>query len=318
MQQPNQRVAVLLLAMGGPDSLDAIPQYLYNIFSDRSLIQLPGGALLQKPFARFISRMRSKKVKAHYQLIGGASPLLHWTQSQARTIENELRDRGHDATGYVGMRYYHPSIAEAIRQMQQDQCSHCVVLPLYPQYSRATTGSSVRELKRSLQKVETISWDVIKDFHDYQPYIELLREYINAHTAPDDILLFSAHSLPQKFVDDGDPYVDQVYRTAALTGKGREYTVSFQSRTGPVDWVGPDTVDETRRLLESTDRRICLVPVAFVCDHIETLYELDIELPQLVGSSKRLYRLPMFNDDPRFGRALANLVIERVLHHAHV
>ncbi len=316
MPSTNRRVAVLLLAMGGPDSLEAIPQYLQNIFSDRSLIQLPGGALFQKPFAWSISRLRSKKVAAHYRLIGGASPLLHWTESQAKIIEAELRNQGHETRCYTAMRYYHPTIPDIIKQIHHDGCKHCIILPMYPQYSRATTGSSVLELKRSLQQFGELTWELIEDFHEYQPYIDLLREYIDKHTKPDDFLLFTAHSLPQKFVEEGDPYVDRVRRTAELAGAGREYYVSFQSRTGPVTWVGPDSVAESRRLLAESSRRICLVPIAFVCDHIETLYELDIELPQKVGNSDRLYRLPMFNDDPRFGRVLADLVAERIPQHA--
>lgn len=314
MESHQNRIGVLLLAMGGPDCPEAIRPYLYNIFSDRTLIRLPGGAMLQRPFAFLISRLRSKKVAAHYALIGGSSPLLQWTESQARHIEQFLNERGVSASCYVGMRYYHPTIAEAVSKMAEDGIERMAVLPMYPQYSTATTGSSVAELARCLRKFRRLKWSLIKDFHSCQAYIQLLREYIRSHTEDDDILLFSAHSLPQHFVEEGDPYVDQIYRTAELAANSREHYVSFQSRTGPVKWVGPDTIDETRRLLEETDRRICMVPVAFVCDHIETLYELDIELPQLAGGSGRLYRLPMFNADPRFGRVLANLVEERIGH----
>lgn len=310
------RTAVLLIAMGGPDSLEAIPRYLYNIFSDRTLIQLPGGAILQKPFARLISRLRSKKVAEHYKLIGGSSPLLKWTSAQAGLLESTLVNRGHRVSSYVGMRYYEPTIAEAVRQIHADGCDHIIVLPMYPQYTIATTGSSVMELGRVLKGYSSISWNLIKDFHDYPPFVHLVRDYIDKYTEKDDALLFTAHSLPRKFVDEGDPYVDQVKRTAELAADGREYYVSFQSRTGPVEWVGPDTIDETRRLLAESNKRICLVPVAFVCDHIETLYELDIELPQLVGERERLYRLPMFNDDPRFAEVLADLVSDRIPSHA--
>jgi ferrochelatase len=312
----SSRTAVLLIAMGGPDSLEAIPRYLYNIFSDRTLIQLPGGAILQKPFARLISRLRSKRVAEHYKLIGGSSPLLKWTSAQAGLLESTLVDRGHRVSSYVGMRYYEPTIAEAVRQIHADGCDHIIVLPMYPQYTIATTGSSVIELGRVLKGYSSITWDLIKDFHDYPPFVHLVRDYIDRHTEKDDALLFTAHSLPRKFVDEGDPYVDQVKRTAELAAGDREYYVSFQSRTGPVEWVGPDTIDETKRLLAESNKRICLVPVAFVCDHIETLYELDIELPQLVGERERLYRLPMFNDDPRFAEVLADLVSDRIPSHA--
>jgi len=314
MSETHKKVSVLLVAMGGPDSTDAIPQYLFNIFSDRTLIRLPGGALFQKPFAHLISRLRSSKVKDHYNLIGGASPLLKWTETQARIIENILQPDYQDFKCYIGMRYYHPTISDTVAKMHADGCEHIIVLPMYPQYSTATTGSSMEELGRVLKHFPKITWSLIKDFHDVSGYIELMRQYINQHTKPDDTFLFSAHSLPKKFVDEGDPYVDQIYKTAKLAADGREHFVSFQSRTGPVDWVGPDTIDETRRLLETTKGRICMIPVAFVCDHIETLYEIDIELPEILGdlAKDRLYRLPMFNDDPKFGEVLAKLVRERI------
>lgn len=312
MSTSKQKVGVLLLAMGGPSSLDEIPRYLYNIFSDRTLIRLPGGALFQKPFATLISRLRSKKVAAHYAEIGGSSPLLKWTESQASHIKKFLAEQNHDVTCYTGMRYSEPSIRKAVEQMIDDGVRQVIVLPMYPQFSTATTGSSVKELVRMLKGRDDVKWELIKDFHNYDPYIELFRKYIAEHTKPEDVLLYSAHSLPQRFVDEGDPYVDQIRRTASLTAGDREYYVSFQSKTGPVNWVGPDTIEETKRLLQESNRRICLVPVAFVCDHIETLHELDIELPELVGESERLYRLPMFNDDPNFGRVLADLVAERL------
>ena len=140
-----------------------------------------------------------------------------------------------------------------------------------------------------------MSWTLIKDFHDYSGYIELMRQYVDQYTKPEDVLLFSAHSLPQKFVDEGDPYVAQTYTTAKLVAGEREHFVSFQSRTGPVDWVGPDTVDEVKRLLSERLGNIFIVPISFVCDHIETLYEIDIELGELLPEADRprLKRLPM-------------------------
>ena len=314
MKETNKKVSILLAAMGGPDAVEAIPQYLYNIFSDRTLIRLPGGAILQKPFAYLISRLRSSKVRDHYNLIGGTSPLLKWTEIQARLIEENLKSEYPKLKCYIGMRYYHPTIFDTVAEMKAERCKHIIVLPMYPQYSTVTTGSSMEELGRALKRFPRMTFTHIKDFHDYPEHIDLIRKYIDRFTKPDDTLLFSAHSLPQKFVEEGDPYVDQIYQTAKLAANGREHFVSFQSRTGPVDWVGPDTIDETRRLLETTKGRICLIPVAFVCDHIETLYEIDIELHEIIGemAKGRLYRLPMFNDDPEFGNMLSQLVRERL------
>ena len=304
------KTCAILLSMGGPDTTADIQEYLYNIFSDRTLIQLPGGSLLQKPFAAMISRLRKKKVQAHYNLIGGGSPLLRWTKAQARNLEQELAAELPGFKAYPGMRYFRPSIESAIETACRDGFKHMILLPLYPQYSLATTGSSFEVARKVMAKHVDVGVTYVRDFHDHADYIALMQDYIKTNIAPEDTLLFSAHSLPQKFVDDGDPYVDQVKETARLAAGDREYYVSFQSRTGPVTWVGPDTIDEAKRLLAEKKGNLFVVPISFVCDHIETLYEVDIELKELVGdeAGNRIRRMPMFNDDPRFAKALANVI----------
>jgi len=159
-----------------------------------------------------------------------------------------------------------------------------------------------------------IEAEFIKDFHDNKDYIELLKEYIGKSINENDVLLFSAHSIPQKFVDEGDPYVEQVKKTVELTASERKYYLSFQSRTGPVKWVGPDTISEAVRLTKNTDCNLFMVPIGFICDHIETLYEIDIELKGFVkeNAGNMVRRMPMFNDDQRLGTALAKLIMERV------
>ena len=311
------KLGIVLLAMGGPETTRDIPEYLYNIFSDRSIIRLPGGPLVQKPLARLISRMRSRKVAEHYDLIGGSSPLYRWTRAQADLIEQRF-DAGRTVRCYAGMRYFRPTIPAVIDAALGDGCTELCFLPMYPQYSSATTGSSFTVAKKSLQRHSTVAAHYVNDFHDTDGYISFLASYIERHIRADELLLFSAHSLPQKFVDEGDPYVDQVKRTAQLAAGNREYVVTFQSRTGPVDWVGPDTIDEAKRLLDDPARRLFIVPIAFVCDHIETLYELDIELPQLLGDDKggRIRRMPMFNDDPQFAEVLID-VVRRKLEATH-
>ncbi len=309
MPATTNKLGIMLLAMGGPESTADIRDYLYNIFSDRSIIRLPGGPLIQKPFARMISRFRSKGVVSHYNLIGGSSPLYRWTRAQADLVEERLESE-YGAACYVGMRYFRPMIPDAIEQAAGDGCTELCFLPMYPQFSKATTGSSFEQARQAIARLTGIATHFIDDFHDDDGYIRLLRRYIAEHIEESETLVFSAHSLPQKFVDEGDPYVDQIRRTAELAADGREHHVTFQSRTGPVDWVGPDTVDECGRLLDNPDCRLFIVPIAFVCDHIETLYELDIELPQLLGKEKgkRIRRMPMFNDDPQFAEVLASVV----------
>jgi ferrochelatase len=306
--------------MGGPDSTAGVQQYLYNIFSDRSIIRLPGGPVLQKPFAAMISRLRKKKVQHHYDLIGGSSPLLKWTESQRLQLEQIMQREQPSFRAYIGMRYYHPYTDAAIRQAYNDGFRHFCFIPMYPQYCKATTGSSIEVAGQTLRSLSNVQSTFVKDFHDDPSYIELLRKYIAANIRPDETLLFSAHSIPQTFVDEGDPYVDQTKRTAALAAAGREYFVSFQSRTGPVEWVGPDTIAETKRLLAERKGGLFIVPISFICDHIETLYEIDIELAGMLDSrdAARIRRMPMFNDDPAFAAMLAGIVKERIAHHVNV
>lgn len=309
-----KKTCAILLGMGGPGSTADISQFLYNIFCDRSIIRLPGGPLLQKPLAKLISKLRTKKVQGYYDLIGGSSPLLQWTRTQAEQIESIL---GRDYPGFeclIGMRYFEPYIDDTIVQAYHQGFRRICFLPMFPQFSSATNGSAFKVAQTACEKFEDLEAVYINDFHDHDQYIALLHRYIVENIKAGDTLLFSAHSLPRKFVDEGDPYVDQTRRTAQLAAGEREYFLSFQSRTGPVKWVGPDTIDEVKRLLAERNGDIFIVPISFVCDHIETMYELDIELKELVepADRERLRRMPMFNDEPEFARLLAGLISEKV------
>ena len=302
---------VILLGMGGPDSLDDIKSFLFNIFSDREIIQLPGGALFQKPFAKLISQLRYKNVQHNYSQIGGSSPLLKWTQAQKEHLEFIISPMHAPFEVFIGMRYFTPTIEQAIEKAVEAGYSNIIFLPMYPQYCKATTGSSFSEAKRVLQKFPTIQSTYISDFYNNDEYLALLKSYIDKNIQDDETLFFSAHSIPQKFVVQGDPYVSQVEYTAKQVANGRDYVLSYQSRTGPVTWVGPDTVDETKRLI-AEGKKVFIVPISFVCDHIETMFELDIELKELVGNSQNIRRMPMFNDDRNFGALLANIVLEHL------
>jgi len=312
--QVADKCCVTLLGMGGPDSLVGVRPYLANIFSDCSIIRLPGGPLLQKPLAKMIAQFRQKKVKSHYRLIGGKSPLLDWTNAQKEHLKRLLQAKNPDIACVVGMRYFRPFIGESIAEAYRLGYRHFCFFPMYPQYCRATTGSSFEEVGRALGGLRGVNAAFVKDFHDHPGYIALLRQYIESNMRQNDTLLFSAHSIPASFVNEGDPYVNQVKRTAELAAGSRDYFISFQSRTGPVKWVGPDTVEEARRLLQEKPGNLFVVPISFVCDHIETLYEIDIELRTLLGEElgSRLRRMPMFNDDPRFAQVIADIVCERV------
>jgi ferrochelatase len=306
--------SVILLAMGGPQTTADVRKYLYSIFSDRTIIRLPGGALLQRPFAKLISALRCRSVSENYTKIGGGSPLLQWTEAQARLIQTELRAAIPGVHCHVAMRYTRPSIGEAIEAVHRTGAQRVIFLPMYPQYCLATTGSNVVETKKALRNYPEITPVYIDDFHDHPGYIGVFRDYIRRHAHADELLVFSAHAVPQRLVMEGDPYVDQVHRTAELAANGREYVVTFQSRTGPVRWVGPDTLDEIPRLVAENGRKLFLIPISFVCDHIETLFELDLDLHERLGTDvmSHVRRMPMFNDDPAFAKALAAVVMDKV------
>jgi ferrochelatase len=306
--------SVILLAMGGPKTTADVREYLYEIFSDRMIIRLPGGSLFQRPFASIISALRYRSVARNYEKIGGGSPLLHWTTAQARLIESELSATIPGVRCDVATRYTQPSVTEAIESAHGAGAKRIIFLPMYPQYCIATTGSSVVEAKKALHKFPHITPVYVDNFHDHPAYIDLFRDYIRRNARVDELLVFSAHAVPQRLVTKGDPYVDQVRRTAKLAANGREYVVTFQSRTGPVSWVGPDTLDEIPRLVKVAGRKLFLIPISFVCDHIETLFELDLDLHERLGAGvmSQVRRMPMFNDDPAFAKALAAVVMDKV------
>ena len=315
---PEKPIGLVLLNMGGPDSLEAVEPFLYNLFSDRELIQLPLGGLLQKPFARLISHRRAKTVVENYRAIGGASPLLEWTNRQAAGIVAEL---GANWRPYVAMRYWAPRSETTLRQMAVDGVEQAVVLSMYPHYTGATTGSSVNEFRRMAAKVYPgLRYRVIESWYDWPGYLSALAGRVRAgldsfhELVRDEVqILFSAHALPQKFIDRGDPYLDQVLATVkgvmAEFGE-RPWHLGFQSRSGPVEWMAPDTLEVMDQLGNEGQHSVLVVPISFVSDHIETLFEIDVEYrdhAQNCGIGN-FARAPSLNVDPAFLQALAELV----------
>jgi len=313
--------ALILLNMGGPDSLDTIEPFLYNLFCDRELIQLPLGALLQKPFARLISHFRSKKVRESYEYIGGSSPLLAWTQKQAEGVAARL---GEHVRPYVIMRYWKPRAAEVLRQLKEEGIEQAIVLSMYPHYTGATTGSSINDFKRYAAEIyPQLQFQLIEEWHDWPGYLDALANRIREgleqfhELRRDDVrILFSAHALPQKFIDRGDPYQEQVERTAwevmRRVGDYR-WSIAYQSRSGPVRWMSPGTDDEIIRFGLEEERSLLMVPVSFVSDHIETLEEIDLQYRLLAEKHgiPHFSRIPSLNDKTDFLDALAELVRER-------
>lgn len=306
--------------MGGPRSPAEVEPFLVNLFSDRELIQLPGGAWLQPALARLIAKLRAPKVRRRYAAIGGGSPLGRITANQAELLQERLGEHG-DFVVEVAMRYTAPRVDGALMRLRQHGVSRCVVLPLYPQYSRATTGSSLADLDRALDELGlTREWEVIRvrDFHDNPLYLDALAERVG--TALDQLaagaeVVFSAHSLPQRLVDQGDPYRDQVEATVAglvqRLGLDR-WHLGYQSRSGPVRWLEPDVLDLIATLASRGARKLLVVPVSFVSDHIETLHEIDVQMREHAQGCgvQEFARSPSLNEDPTFIEALAQIVLD--------
>ena len=309
------KTAVLLLQMGGPDSLDAIQPFLYNLFSDRDIIRI-GPAFLQPTIARFISRRRSKKVSEYYKKIGGKSPIRELTRQQALELEKSLGDR-HRC--FVAMRYWKPFTDEALAAIRDEGISKVIALSLYPHYSRATVGSSVNELERVIAQTGIkLELSYIRSFYDHPLYIEALAEKVEKGLAgfadrSNVQLVFSAHGLPQSFIDSGDPYLEHIQTTVRLTMElfgGISHHLAFQSRAGPVKWLEPSTEAKIAELAAAGCRQLLMVPLSFVSDHIETLYEIDIQYKEeanALGISE-FRRTEALNSSPAFIACLAELV----------
>lgn len=313
-----EKKALVLLNMGGPDSIEAVEPFLYNLFADRDLIQLPLGAILQKPFARVISHFRAKTVRENYRRIGGKSPLLHWSCLQAEKTALQL---GEQWRGYVAMRYWQPRADEVVQQLKDDGISSATIVTLYPHYTGATTGSSVKDFKSAvLLHYPQLACTFIEQWYDFPPYLDALAQCVNEGLAamPDEerqrvLLLFSAHALPQKFIDRGDPYLKQVLATVdgVMQRVGTvDFTVGFQSRSGPVKWMSPDTLDVIAQA-GTQQRAVLVVPISFVSDHIETLEEIDVEFKEhaIANNIAWFGRVPALNDREIFINALRNLIV---------
>ncbi|MCE5194290.1 MAG: ferrochelatase [Nitrospiraceae bacterium] len=313
-----QTIGVLLLNLGGPDSMQAVRPFLFNLFSDRQIIKL-GPGFLQKPLARLISSIRSKKTEKLYQLIGGRSPLLDITKLQAAALEETLNKKSAIFKVFVGMRYWRPLIEDTIKEIHNAGINKLVVLSLYPQYSIATTGSAYSKAREVLQSYPTISPLCIHPWFKHSGYIDALVDVIKkgmeSFSDKNVHVLFSAHSLPQKLIDEGDPYVHQLMESIEeVSEKIRiNWHLSYQSKTGPVKWLSPTTGEKLSELADKGVRQVLVVPISFVSDHIETLYEIDILYKQMADRlGITLKRTESLNTHPLFINALKNIVMDKV------
>lgn len=312
------KIAVVLFQLGGPNSPEAVEPFLYNLFLDPDIIDFPFARLAREPLARFISTRRSPKVVEKYKEIGGKSPILELTQRQADALEKELR-KHLNANTYIAMRYWHPLTDAVVRQLKQDRPDNIVLLPLYPQYSKTTTGSSLNEWNRwcSALDFNTVPQHIVYHFYDHPQYAEALVERINESlTTPSTILVFSAHGVPMSVIHSGDPYKDHVEKTVDLVmkkgGWKNQHVLCYQSKVGPAKWLRPSLNETLGTLGREGKRDVFVIPIAFVSDHIETLHEIDIEAREFahkVGITN-FAMMPGLNDHPKFIEALKNLVMK--------
>jgi protoporphyrin/coproporphyrin ferrochelatase len=317
------RLGVLLLNLGGPDKLEDVRPFLYNLFADPEIIRLPS-PLLQAPLAWLISTLRAKKSQNNYKKIGGGSPLRRITEAQALAVQESLRALGRDATVYVGMRYWHPFTEEAVAQIKRDQIEELVILPLYPQFSISTSGSSFRVLERMWEadpELQKIKYTVVPSWGTFPAYMQaianLIGRKIDETPNPDKAhVFFSAHGVPVSYVEEaGDPYQKEMEDCTAgimkTLGRSNPYTLAYQSRVGPVEWLQPYTDVAIEELAEKGVKELVVVPISFVSEHIETLEEIDIEYREIAEAAgiEVFARVPAPDTNPAFIQALVDLVV---------
>nr|AAA80530.1 ferrochelatase [Mus musculus] len=327
--QPERRkpkTGILMLNMGGPETLGEVQDFLQRLFLDRDLMTLP----IQNKLAPFIAKRRTPKIQE--RRIGGGSPIKMWTSKQGEGMV-KLLDELSPATAphkyYIGFRYVHPLTEEAIEEMERDGLERAIAFTQYPQYSCSTTGSSLNAIYRYYNEVgqkPTMKWSTIDRWPTHPLLIQCFADHIlkELNHFPEEkrsevVILFSAHSLPMSVVNRGDPYPQEVgatvHKVMEKLGYPNPYRLVWQSKVGPVPWLGPQTDEAIKGLCERGRKNILLVPIAFTSDHIETLYELDIEYSQVLAQkcgAENIRRAESLNGNPLFSKALADLV------HSHI
>jgi len=317
------KTGVLVFNLGGPETLRDVKPFLYRLFSDPEIIRIRF-APLRKLLAYTIATLRRKKSEGYYAQIGGGSPIRRLTEDQARALEEELKRRGHDAQTFVGMCAAPPFLEEAIDRAVQSQLNQLIILPLFPQFSTTTTGSGfpvLRRLMESRPQFKSIDVRWVREWFDHPVYIEsfalAIERELRRNKDPEKVhILFSAHSIPESYVKQGDPYLDQTEKTVRLImvrlqkmGYTNTHQLAFQSKVGPQKWLSPMTSDVIADLGKSRIRDVLVVPISFVSEHSETLYELDILYKKSAEQAgiTNFRRVAAPNSDPTFIRALADI-----------
>jgi len=312
--------AIILFNLGGPDKIENVEPFLFNLFNDPAILNLP--SLIRYPLAKLISNRRAPVAKEIYEQLGGSSPILKLTKEQSSALEAKLNQKQTDDVYkcFIVMRCWHPRAEEVIKDVQLYNPNEIFLMPLYPQYSAATSGSSIKEWKEVCKKNNyNIKTSTICCYPTD-------KNFINAHTKEiikkiKDLknfkLVFSAHGLPEKNINKGDPYQWQVEQSVKkivenLNDKDLDWILSYQSRVGPLKWIGPST---EQIIVENSKagKHIVLVPIAFVSEHSETLVELDIEYKEIADANgcKNYTRVPALGTNEDFIKAMSELIIKK-------
>ena len=314
------KIAVVLFNLGGPDKLESVEPFLFNLFNDPAILNLP--TFIRYPLAKFISKKRTPIAKAIYEEMGGSSPILKLTQDQARTLEVYLNKNklGFNYKVFITMRCWHPRAHETVNLVKEFNPSEIVLLPLYPQYSAATSGSSILEWEEVAKKnnLETKTSTICcypQDINFIKAHSELIKNKINS--LDNFKIVFSAHGLPEKNIKSGDPYQWQVEQSvndiiSEINDDTIDYILSYQSRVGPLKWIGPST-DEVIIENSKKGKNLVIVPIAFVSEHSETLVELDIEYEKLAKKNgcKNYIRIEALGINDHFIKGLSDIVINK-------
>ena len=311
--------AVILFNLGGPDKLESVEPFLFNLFNDPAIISIP--SIFRYPLAKIISKRRAPIAKNIYKEIGNKSTILELTQDQAKSLENTLAIKG-DYKCFVIMRCWHPRATDVIKEVKKYNPEEIILLPLYPQFSASTSGSSIKEwndlCKKENYKVKTKTICCYPTEDSFlESHANLIKKTIKNLENKDFKLLFSAHGLPEIKIKKGDPYQWQVEQTvegimSKLTNENPDHIISYQSRVGPLKWIGPST-DEIIIKYSKEKKGIVIVPVAFVSEHSETLVELDIEYKKLAEKNGCSFykRVPALGIEENFIKGLAELVLQK-------
>lgn len=318
------KTAIMLVNMGGPSTLDEVHNFLFRLFMDKDLIPLPA----QSRLAPWIAKRRTPKIKEQYEKIGGGSPIRQWTEKQGEgmvKLLDEISPETAPHKWYIGFRYANPLTEDTLEQIEKDCIERAVVFTQYPQYSCSTTGSSLNAMYRYYKKrnlESSVKWSVIDRWPTHPGLVEAFMSNIRAELAkfPENVqdkvvILFSAHSLPMSVVNRGDPYPAEVAATVHCVMESLQfsnpYRLVWQSKVGPLPWLGPQTEEAIQGLAKNGQKHLLLVPVAFTSDHIETLYELDIEYMEDTAQKagvEIIRRAASLNDNPIFIQAMADVV----------